>query len=362
MDLMTMAEAAIFFGPGQAIEVRRFEIPEAKPREILVKILGCTICGSDLHTVAGRRSGPTPTILGHEAVGEIVQFGDESSHYGIDGRPLFVGDRVVWTLVANCGHCFFCRADLPQKCESATKYGHCVYEGKAGLFGGFASHNLLPANTKLCSVPKGLPLEVLCPSSCATATIASACETAGLKTQQTVVVVGAGMLGLTACAMLKELGADQVICVEKNELRRALSRRFGADLAIGVDDLEVQVKSVTEGRGADLIIECTGSDEIFIKSLACHGLGAKIVLVGAVFPGEGVRLHTEKIVRSQLTITGIHNYGPRHLASALRFLEHASAKFPFAELVSRWYPLHELDRAFELASQGEHIRVGIQPS
>ncbi len=122
---------------------------------------------------------------------------------------------MTWAIVANCGDCFFCRRDLPQKCLKAVKYGHEAFRPGEELLGGVAEHCLLVRGTSIVAIPEELPLEVACPASCATSTIAAALEGAGDLQDRTVCVLGAGMLGLTACAMARSCGASSIVCVDQ---------------------------------------------------------------------------------------------------------------------------------------------------
>jgi alcohol dehydrogenase len=111
---MSTSLAAIFHETGRELEMRQLARPEPGGAEVLVRVLGCTLCGSDLHTFDGRRDTPVPTILGHEIVGEISALGDAAPARDLAGNDLRIGDRVTWSIVANCGDCFFCRRGLPQ--------------------------------------------------------------------------------------------------------------------------------------------------------------------------------------------------------------------------------------------------------
>jgi len=112
-----MPRAVVFTGAGEPLKMLRYPKPEPRGAEILVRVVCCTLCRSDLHTHAGRRTEPTPTVLGHEIVGRIEAFGPEARRCDAEDTPLSVGSRVSWSLTVGCGACFFCRADLPQKCE-----------------------------------------------------------------------------------------------------------------------------------------------------------------------------------------------------------------------------------------------------
>src|SRR5947209_8269666 len=111
-----MARAVLFHGPGKPLEMAYFPVAEPRGAEIRVRVTCCTLCGSDLHTHAGRRSEPMPTVLGHEIVGCIDAFGPDASPRDYRGEELTVGTRVSWSIAASCGGCFYCAHDLPQKC------------------------------------------------------------------------------------------------------------------------------------------------------------------------------------------------------------------------------------------------------
>ena len=150
------ARAAVFLGADRAIEIREIPLPTLRGPEVLVEVLACTICASDLHSLHGRRSVPVPTILGHETLGRIVAFGPTAPRHDAAGHPLQAGDRVTWGVIASCGECFYCRRSLTQKCERQTKYGHEPLRPGHELTGGLASHCVPGAGTALFLVPPEL--------------------------------------------------------------------------------------------------------------------------------------------------------------------------------------------------------------
>lgn len=359
---MTHSLAAVFDGHPGKLELRRLPIPALEPAEILVRVLGCTLCGSDLHSVEGRRSVPVPTVLGHEIVGEIVEFGATASVHDLAGRELKVGDRVTWAIVANCGHCFSCNRGLPQKCLNAIKYGHEPFRAGRELLGGLSEYCLLVAGTGIVQLPDLIPLEVACPASCATATIAAALEAAGDLQGRQVCVIGAGMLGLTACAMVRVRGADEIVCVDPNDARCALALSFGASRVAKPDELASLVALANAPQGFDVVLELSGHPSAFEVAWPLLRVGGTLVLVGAVFPAPPVPISLEQIVRRHLTIRGIHNYAPRHLLDAVEFLFAYHEQFPFASLVDRWVPLTSITEAFAQGRDPNAIRVGVRPT
>jgi putative phosphonate catabolism associated alcohol dehydrogenase len=359
---MSQSLAAVFNGVAREMNLRELELPTLQTGETLVRVLGCTLCGSDLHSYEGHRQVPVPTVLGHEIVGEIVAFGAGPPQIDLAGRELKLGDRVTWAIVANCGDCFYCQRSLPQKCLKSVKYGHEAFLPGRELLGGLAEHCLLVRGTAIIRVPESLPLEVACPASCATSTVAAALEAAGELRERTIVVLGAGMLGLTACAMSRAAGAAQILCVDMNEKRRAQALDFGATHAIAPPELPALSRELTDGHGLDLLLEFTGATAALENAWPLLRIGARAVLVGSVFPGPPISLLPEQIVRRQLTLTGVHNYAPQHLAAAMAFLGQFHEKFPFRQLVTAWHPLAEAAAAFRIARESQAVRIGVCPA
>lgn len=359
-----MAQAMVFNGAGEPLTLRQFPLPEPQGEEILVRVTCCTLCGSDLHTAAGRRTTPTPTILGHEIIGTIAAAGPDAEMTDFHGASLHIGDRITWSLAASCGDCFYCENDLPQKCERLFKYGHEVLRSGHELSGGLAQYCLLTEGTECFRLPNDLPDAIACPANCATATIAAALRTAGDIAGKSVLVQGAGMLGLTACAMARTAGAETILCCDLDEKRAAHSEAFGATrgLPFKTDtELLAAVQEATEGRGVDIAIEVSGARSAFHAGLAALRTGGVYVLVGTVFPGQPVSLDLETIVRRHLLLHGVHNYTPQDLAAALQFLTEHGNRFPFASLVAQSFPLAEANAAFAAGHSGAIYRVAVIP-
>jgi alcohol dehydrogenase len=349
--------AAVFVGPGRPLEFRTLAVREPVGAEILVRVVACTLCGSDLHTFEGRRGAPCPSILGHEILGRIAAFGPDAPRVDLAGQSLAEGDRVTWSVVASCGQCFYCKRELSQKCEHMVKYGHEPLTDRPD--GGLAEYCVLAPGSAIARISEHLSDRVACPASCATATAAAAIRAAGPIAGRVVLVQGAGMLGLTAVAMARSAGASSVIVTDPNRGRLALASRFGAMAAVTPDALAGALASLNGGRGVDVAIEMTGSAEAFDAALPLLGIGATYVLIGAVYPGRPVEVAMETIVRRTLTVRGLHNYAPQDLLAAVRFLAEEPG-YPFDELVEGWFPLLEADAAFERARDPAILRVGVR--
>jgi alcohol dehydrogenase len=353
--------AAVFHGTASQIELQHLPTPVPRGAEILVRVESCTLCGSDLHSYEGRRKVPVPTILGHEIVGRIEAFGPDAVRSDAAGCSLEIGSRVVWGLVAACGECFYCQRDLSQKCLRSVKYGHESFRSGYELLGGLAEHCLLMPGTAIVRLPEDLSLNTISPSGCATATIAAALEPIDTLKDRTICITGAGLLGLTASAMACSRGASAVIVCDLHEERRARAKVFGATHCVTPDELPAVLKEVTGGHGADVGLEVSGAPAAFHTLWPQLRLGGSLILVGAVFPSEPISLAMEQIVRRNLTIRGIHNYGPRHLSQAVEFLQEIQQVYPFDSIVSQWFSLQNVAAALSEAMNPANIRVGVKP-
>ena len=358
------AVAAVFRAVGEPLSVERFPLPVCRGSEVLVRIRCATICGSDLHTYLGRRHGPTPSILGHEMVGEIAAIGPDGAR-DFPGEALALGDRVTWSMVWSCGKCFYCGQGIPSRCEQLMKFGHEAITESYALSGGLAEFCHLPEGTAIFRVPAGLPDIVASPSNCATATVAAVFRKTGPVAGRHVLVVGAGMLGLTACAMAAAGGARSVIAVEPDPVRLEMARAFGAtdgiEAGLGEQAMLARILPLTEGRGVDLAVEFSGHPEAVEAALALLRPGGRLLAAGATFPSRPVQLSAEQIVRRSLEIVGVYNYQPHDLGVALDFLAAQHSRFPFEKLVSASFPMARANEAMDFAATGRSPRVAVIP-
>ena len=350
-----MISSVEFDGPGLPLRFIESSFPYLGAGEALVRVRLCTLCGSDLHTYFGRRSTPLPTVLGHEIVGDIVE-----THGAKDlaGTLLKPGDRVVWSVACSCRRCFYCEHELPQKCDHLRKYGHLKADPDRGPSGGLTTHCHLLANTAIIRVPDSIPDAVAAPAMCATATVAAASRAAPVGDSETIVIFGAGLLGLTAAAL--SLAKNRIV-VDPQPARLELAKAFGATHALTPAELPDCVRSLTAGRGADAVLEISGVPVAVEQAIDSARIGGTVVLVGSVFSTRPIPMLAEDFVRRCLTIRGVHNYAPIDLLTAIEFLGEGGRRFPFADQVVSTFPLAEVADAFAFAEAEKPIRVGIKP-
>lgn len=358
------SRAAVFYGAGEPFLLEQFPIPELSSGETLVRIRCATICASDLHSYFGRRPSPTPCVLGHEMVGEIAGIGP-GGVYDYRGRPLVLGDRVTWSMVWSCGECFYCTHGLRPRCERLMKFGHEQISPTRALTGGMAEHCHLPPGTAIFKVPPDSPDCVASSSNCATATVAAVFRTAGPVKGASVVIHGAGMLGLTACAMAAFGGAKHILAIELDKRRRDQALQFGAtdalDSALPSAQIVAGVRDASEGRGADIALELAGFPESIELGVGLLRPGGRLVMAGSTFIGRPVRLSAQEIVRRMIRIEGVYNYSPEDLESALTFLSQAVNLYAFDSLVGKSFPLSEVNAAIHFAETVRPLRVALIP-
>lgn len=363
-EVPAAAKAAVYDAPKQPMRLRDFSVPALKGSEALVRVRCATICGSDLHTFFGRRKSPAPSVLGHEMVGDLVAVGPDGVR-DVNGEPLEAGARITWSMVWSCGECFYCRNGLAPKCERLLKFGHEALRPGLDLLGGFAEYCFLPERTAICRVPDNVPDAVASPANCATATVAAVVRHAGSLAGANVVVYGAGMLGLSACAMAQQQNAAQVIAIESDPRRAELAKRFGASAVLdgltGRVDLVRGVKDITGGRGVEFVLELTGIPEAMETGFELLRFGGSFMMAGATFSQRPIAVDAEQLVRRMIRMQGVYNYEPRDLQAALSFLADNVERYPFLELIGRTFPLDQIQDAFDFAETERPPRVAVRP-
>ena len=358
------ARVALFHGVGQPFEVSRQPIVTSNEANVLVRVKLASICGSDLHTITGRRSVPLPCALGHEAIGMVAAPTQLRDAYG---NSLNEGDRITWSIAASCGRCYNCdNKNLPQKCEGLFKYGHAGGETNVGFSGGFAEYIQLQPGTAIYRIPSALTDRETVPLNCAFATVLDGLDAVGVKSGDNAIVQGAGMLGIYAACYLRENGCESVMVVDYREDRLKYAARFGATQTFNltdtsVDDVGHAVQQITNHHGADLVVEVSGVSAALSNAVDWLGFGGRCLTLGFVYPGADVSLDAQQVVTKCLTIRGLHNYHPSALGEAVRFVEEKRDRYPFDALIGATYPLVEIDAAFERAQRGDLIRVAVDP-
>lgn len=365
MNHPTEALTVVFHADGTRLELHQGAVPRPTFGEILIRTEFATLCRSDLLTYTGKRKEKDPTILGHEFTGRVVSIGGDLPLYDLRGKELLPGDRITAGIFAADPASEMSMRGMPQKSADLFKYGHERYTAECGHHGGLSEYILLRKHTPVVILQEDRLSDPLASIlNCAVATVAASIRCAGSVAGKKVLVTGAGMLGLVACAMAHADGADCVhtIDLSADRIRRAF--QFGADRAWPaggewVDGIRAEWMAAYP---YDIVLDFTGSPEVMARGLDLLSIGGTAVWVGATYPQPAVPLLAEQIVRRLLTIRGIHNYNAADLLRAVDFMESHHDKYPFETLVEGAFPLTGAAAAFDCALHHHPYRAGIRCS
>lgn len=363
-----LSKAAVVRAFAAPIQIEDVPIPqELEPGAILTRVETCSICGTDVHLWQGSLATKVelPVILGHEMVGRILAFGVGAQTDSV-GQPLRVGDRITWTHTS-CGSCFFCTvAQQPTLCANTRRYMYERMDRFPYLLGGFAEYGYVLPDAGRIRVPENVPNELASLSSCALRTVMNAFDVLeGIGTTDVVVIQGAGPLGLLATAVAKIAGARRVVVIGAPDTRLAIAAEFGADETpsierVSPEERNERVKSLTDGRGADIVMEFTGHPQAFHEGLELIRRGGRYVVVGQLGSGT-TTIKPSLIVSKQLRILGSLSGRGKAYWKALDFISAHRSDIPFERMISNRYRLDEVNVALERMKNYEEIKPVIQP-
>ena len=332
--------------------VKEAPTPSAGPGELLVRVRACAVCGSDIrifHT--GNPRVVPPQILGHEIAGEVVEVGE-----GVEGFT--VGDRVAIGADVPCGVCPLCREGHGNNCAINYAIGY-------QFPGGFAEYILLNRTTVSYGPVHRIPGDL----SFAEAALAEplACAINGLElcrvgVGESIVIIGAGPVGLLMAQLARHLGATKIILAQRSKGRLEVARRFNVDVLVSTteQDLVERVREETEGRGADVVVTACASPEAQMQSVQLAAMRGRINFFGGLPKGTPpITLDTNVIHYKELVVTGSHGSVPRHHRAALGLL--AVGAVNGRDLISHTTSLDDIRQAFELVESRAGMKVIVEP-
>jgi threonine dehydrogenase-like Zn-dependent dehydrogenase len=378
-------QAAVMTGPG-AIELRQYPYPRPQIGESVVRVIAVGICGTDKHTYRGEtsqyagtshaRQVPYPLIPGHEIVAVVDDPKGQDLERDSEGMALAPGDRIVVAPDVACGRCYFCRGSFPYYyCEALQDYGNSLScDRPPHLFGAWAEHMFLLRGTKVFRVPDLLPTEVavLTEETAVTHGLDSARHIAALRGgdvfAESVVVFGVGPLGMCHCIKAQALGAATLIAVDVSSARLAAAKNvLGASLVLDASRLSrterrEAVYGSTAGRGADVVVDCTGQMGSLGEAVDLVRQGGVVVEAGAfVDLGPAADFHPAAVCSKEVAVLGVGGERAEHYSGALRLLAKMSERFPLTDLISHRFPLSAAKEAIETATDPSSLKVLVTP-
>jgi len=355
MGIPKRMKAAVLYGPDD-LRIEERDVPLPGPGEVLVKVRACAICGTDPKILSKGWPSQPPYgeyIPGHEYTGEVVAVGETVDEYK-------VGDRIAVETHKGCGRCVNCLRGMYTICLNYgnKEKGHRHYGFTAN--GGYAEYVVNHINV-LHRLPDNVSFEE---GTIATTggTVLYGLETiGGLKGGETVVIMGPGAIGLMAVQFAKAFGAEKVILTGTRESRLEVGRSLGADVICNVkkENVVEKILDLTGGKGADVVIECSGSMEAAEKTTDVVKRGGIILLLGIY--KDRVRLDLNKVVLGNVAVYGVRGEGFRATGRVLSLL--GQKKITGKPLITHTFPLTEIKEAFKTFVEriGGAIKVVVIP-
>lgn len=338
--------AAVLYGK-EDLRLENVDEPTPALGEVVIRVGAATTCGTDLKV--WRRGGHAkmlrpPVLFGHEAAGTIAAVGAGVTEWQ-------VGDRVVANNSAPCFQCFFCHKQEYSLCTDLS-FNNGTFAEYLKVPAQIVQHNLL-------RIPEGLP-DALAAMTEPLACVLHGAARSNVKPGDRVALLGDGAIGLMFVAELVRQGAE-VFLFGGSDQRLKIGEKFGAARTFHhrAIDIPTQVKALTDGWGADVVVEATGSPAVWETAIACARPGATINLFGGCPRDTTITVSTEQLHYSELTLKGVFHSTPHYVRAALDLL--SSNTVPFELLISEYQPLKNLEQAFYDMRDRKVIKVAMQP-
>lgn len=355
---------AVLVTPNEPLEIWDREVPAPGPGEVLVRVTMGGVCGSDVHMWQGDVLLPFPIVLGHEGIGVIEELGEGVTNDHAS-QSVSVGDLVYWCPIRACHRCYYCTVEKDfSSCENATWFG----PAEDPTWATYTNYASLPAGMSFYRVSDATPPEAAIALGCAMPAVLQGLDRLGdIKRTETVVVQGAGPIGLSAIMLARLAGASMIVAIEAQPQRLEMARRFGATHTVSLDedpseDERVErIRALCNGRGADVVIEGTGVIAAFQEGLRLLGRNGRYLLIG-LWAGEGTTpVSPFQIVSTNIRIVGTSYAQPQHYYRAMVLAERYHREFPLVDCVTHRFDVEHSQDALQAVRNGETVKAVITP-
>lgn len=331
------------------IRVEERPIPSLEPGEVLLKVTGALLCGTDLRIYTGRKTKNVtlPSVLGHEVAGEVVDVAGELP----DGVSM--GDQVCVYPLVSCGKCVSCRKGHPNICKNRLAFGY-QYPGGLSQYIKIAvpaRQNLVPLTG--VSAPEAAIAE---PLACAL----NGQNLAKVQQADAILVSGCGPLGLMHIRLAKAQGVPLVIAVDPNKGRHDIARASGADLVLSPGDkTAATILDATHGDGVDVVIMAVGRDDALTPYLGILAPGARISAFAGFNAGDQLSILANDIHYNEYEVVGASSCRVENFHAVADLVR--QGKLHVGDLIGTQYPLSQVTDALDRVASGKDLRVGVDP-
>jgi threonine dehydrogenase-like Zn-dependent dehydrogenase len=360
--------AVILAAPLQLPALQTFSDPVLNEGEVLLETIASEICGTDVHLYHGRLAEtPYPIIPGHISVGRVRQI--KGTVRDVEGELVQEGEIVTFLDVhGTCGKCWYCQiAKASTRCPERHVYG-ITDSAVDGLLGGWSEQIVLVAGVHIVKLPATVSPELFMAGGCALPTALHALQRAEVSFGDTVVVQGAGPVGLSATILAQLQGAGKVIVVGGPAHRLEIARALGADVTIDIDqhtpvERQQYIRELTGGRGADVTIEATGVPSAVTEGMHLTRDAGTLVVVGQYtdYGTTTINPHLD-INKPHLQIRGTWGIDLSHFYRGMRVLARYGDKFPWTSMISHHYTMENVSEALLTAEKQTNIKSLILPN
>ncbi|NMC30527.1 MAG: alcohol dehydrogenase catalytic domain-containing protein [Pelolinea sp.] len=343
--------AVIFRGPLD-FGIEAVPLPHISSNDILLKVITCGLCGSDLRTLKfGHRKVTPPFIIGHEICGEIVEVGSQASPAWKTGMRLAVAPVVY------CGVCIYCRQQRLELCESYQEIGQ-VWPG------GLAEYVAIPADALRRGVINPLSPSIDMVQAAVSEPLAAclhALEKVDFSTVRSAAIFGSGAIGCMLLQLIRKRGVQTIILIDPNDDRLNVAKIFHPDATINTNDVDVvnEIKTITAGIGVDAVFTATAAPIVQEQAIAISSHGGQIIVFSGLPKEQAqVRVDYNQIHYHNLRISGTSIYSPDHHKKALELIE--NGKINVKDIITT-YPLLDFISGAKAALNGEIIKAVFIP-
>ena len=358
-----MARAAVLVAEG-VVETREVPIFEPETGGLLVSVVLGGVCGTDLHMIHRLANEfPLPIILGHEGVGRIEKLGDRTDRDSA-GEPVKVGDLIYWSPMVACNQCYTCTILESSPCTEAAHFA----EAAKPSWCSHADYAWLPRGMSFFKVPEGASIDAIMALGCALPTAVGSIDVAGaIKFGDTVVIQGAGPVGLAATLVAHVSGAREIIVIDNNDMRLARAMQIGATATLSLDKLSAAERKAAVydlcGRtGPNMIVEAAGVLSAYPEGVSLAGHGGRYCVAGLWGAAGEIPSAPRELVLKNMSVRGSMAPRPKYYYHALHLAARMAEKLPLAELISHRFGLGQAAEAYRAVQSGTAVKVVIDPS
>lgn len=343
--------AAVLVGPGR-LEMQDVPTPTAGPGELVLRVGANTVCGTDGRILRGEKTaGVRPgVIMGHEFAGYVHEVGD-----GVEGYK--EGDLVGVMPTVPCLRCHYCLNHLEHVCLNAKLFGYWIDGGLAEYV--LVSAEAIERGAIVVADPGADPAEIALaePLGC----VLNGVDNYGVDIGDTVLIIGAGPIGLLHTMVAKQMGASQIIVVNRSAPRLEIAEQVGATHTATTGDVNVPeyVKELTGGLGVDVAVQCIGALDLFQTALESVRNGGRVNAFAGFPKGQMASIDPNLIHYNELTVTGGSNMGRNNYRRAVQLI--GDGTINVGALLTESFALEDAGAAIEHVSAGKGIKTAVVP-